>query len=191
MPIAPAANAITDATTVKLYCKIDGVADDDLIQTIINSVSNLFELYCKSKFINSAITEVVDGSGSEIQIVEYCPVTALTEIKFYFDTTAPVIQVLADFIYKGASGLVKYLYGDFPEGFQNIQIKYNAGHGAAIANLPDDLKLAAIKQCEYFYKRDSADFSTTFSEGMIIKAPSELLSPTVKEMLTPYYRARV
>lgn len=188
MPIAPAANAITDATTVKLYCKIVGVADDDLIQTIINSVSNLFELYCKSKFINSAIIEVVDGSGTDIQIVRYCPINAFTEIKFYFDTTTPVAQTLTNFIYNGPSGLFRYLYGIFPEGWQNIQIKYTAGYGAAIANLPDDLKLAAIKQCEFYYKRDSADFSATFEEGMIIKAPSELFSPTVREMLTPYFR---
>jgi uncharacterized phiE125 gp8 family phage protein len=190
MPVTPAANAITTATDVKSYIKLIGTADDDLIQNIINAVSILFENYCAAKFINQAITEVVDGSGSEIQIVEFCPISALTEIQYYFDTDSPTIMPLTNFKFNAKSGMIRDIYTGFPEGWQNIQIKYTAGIGAAIANLPDDLKLAAMKQCQFFYERDSADFSMTFEEGMIVKAPPEMLSPAVKDMLTPYFRAR-
>jgi len=190
MPVVAATNAIVELVDAKGYIKYESTADDDIIQNIINGVSSLFEKYCGSKFINLAITEVVDGSGTQIQIVEYCPITALTEIKFYFDTATPVIQTITDFIFDGPAGMIKGKTGGFPEGWQNIQIIYTAGYGANIAALPDDLKLAAMKQCEFYYKRDAADFSATFEEGMLIKSPAELLSPVVLGMLSPYYHAR-
>jgi len=191
MPVAAATNAIVEKTDVKNYCKIIGTNEDDNVQTIINAVSSLFENYCASKFINIALTEVIDGPGCEIAVVEYCPISALTEITYYFDTDSPVVQTITEFKFNAKAGLIRAVYTPFPEGWQNVQIKYTVGYGAAIANLPDDLKLAAIKQCEFYFKRDTADFSSTFEEGMVIKSPAEMLSPVVRDMLTPYFRVRL
>lgn len=191
MVVALAANAIIDETYFKTYLKLSGVAEDDLIKQIINGVSTLIENYCGSKFINQAVTEVHDGSGSNIQVVENCPIAGLTSIKYEFDTPTPVLQTITDFKFNGGAGLIKYMEGVFPEGWQNVQIIFSSGYGAAIANMPEDLRLATATQVEFFYKRDSADFSSTFEEGMIIKAPSEMLSPVVRDMLSPYFRNRV
>jgi uncharacterized phiE125 gp8 family phage protein len=185
------AQAIIDVATVKQYVKLVGTADDTLIENIINGVSILFEKYCGAKFINQTITEVLDGSGEEKILVEYIPIVSLTEIKSAVDDTSPETLTITDFSFNPSAGIIRYKTGIFEAGFQNISIKYSSGYGAAIANLPDDLKLAALKQCEFFYKRDAADFSDTFDEGMIIRAPSEMLSPTVKDMLTPYFRVRL
>lgn len=186
-----AANAIVDVATVKDYIKLQGTSDVSIIENIINGVSNLFELYCATRFINQTITEIVDGSGSNIQLVEFAPIVSLTEIIFFYDTASPETQTLTDFDFKSKAALIRAKYTLFAEGFQNISIKYSCGHGAAIANMPGDVKLAALKQCEFFYKRDAADFSDTFEEGMVVRAPSEMLSPTVRDMLTPYFRARL
>ena len=181
------ANAICDVTTAKEYIKLTGTADDLLIEKIINGVSSIFENYCHCKFINVAITEVLDGAGEDKIIVDTLPISTLTSIKTRISTTWTALT-LTDFVIDSKAGLILYEVDVFPEGFQNIELKYTAGYGAAIANLPSDLVLAALKQCEFFYKRDSADFSDTFDEGIVIRAPSELLSPTVEGMLAAYYK---
>jgi uncharacterized phiE125 gp8 family phage protein len=182
-------NALVAVADVKSYIKLSGTADDTIIETIINGVSDLFENYCNAKFINIAVTEVLDGQDSDIQVVNSLPVGALTSVKTRV-LDVWTAQTLTEFVTNSKAGLIKWEYGIFPEGFQNVEIKYTAGY-AAISNLPSDLKLAALKQCEFFYKRDAADFSDTFEEGMVIRSPAELLSPTVKGMLSPYYKTNL
>lgn len=177
------ANALVSVAQVKEYIKLDGSSDVALIERIINGVADLFERYTSSKFINVAVVETMDGSGSSNQLVEYCPIISLTSVEF--DSVA---QTIGDFVFNARSGIIHFNNGTFAAGFQNIKITYQSGWGAAMANLPSDVILAALQQCEYFYKRDASDFSTTFSEGLVLKAPSELLSPTVRDMLAPYYR---
>jgi uncharacterized phiE125 gp8 family phage protein len=188
MPLS--ANAIVDVVSAKRYIKLTGTSDDTLIEDIINGVSTLFEKYCNCKFINIAVTEVLDGNGSDIIIVNSLPVSLLTSVKTREGTTWTA-QTLTDFVIASVAGMIKWENGTYTEGFQNIELKYTAGYGANIAALPDDLKLAGMKQCQFFYERDSADFSDTFEEGMIVRAPSELLSPTVRGMLSPYYKTNL
>jgi len=180
------ANAIVSVAQVKEYLKLDGTSDVALIENIINGTSDLFERYTTSKFINVAVVETLDGSGSDKVFVEYCPVVSLTQVKIDDE-----IKTLTDFKINSRSGIIQWTFGTFLAGFQNIIITYQSGYGAAMANLPADLILAALKQCEYFYKRDGADFSTTFEQGLVLKAPSEMLSPTVRDMLSPYFRNKV
>ena len=177
------ANAIVSVAQVKEYLKLDGTSDVALIENIINGTATLFEKYTTSKFINVAVVETIDGNDSDKIFVEYCPIVSLTTIKF--DTVA---QTITDFKFNARSGIIQAINGSFLSGFQNIEITYQSGYGAAMANLPADVILAALKQCEYFYKRDASDFSTTFEQGLVLKAPSEMLSPTVRDMLTPYFR---
>ena len=184
------ANAIVDVAGCKSMIKLLGSADDTIVENLINGTSLMFESYCASKFINQNITEVADGSGSNKLIVENCPITAITEVKFDFDTIAPVVMALSGFNFNGKAGIINNLTGLFTEGFQNIQVKYTSGYGAAKVNLPDDLKLATYLQIEYIYKRDNADFSATLKDGVIFSDPKKFLSYDIMQMLTPYMKVR-
>jgi len=195
MPLA--ANAVIDVATVKSMIKLLGIADDTIIENYINGMSTFFENYCNTKFIDAAVTDILDGSGTDKLLLENPPARTITEIKFDFDTSAPTLMTVTDFSLNSKAGILRIKSdstftdscGVFPEGFQNIQVKYTSGYGAAIANLPDDLKLAAILQVEYAYKRDTVDFSVTFDEGAILKVDPKAMGPRVKDMLDAYKRS--
>ena len=183
-------NAIVDVAGCKSMIKLLGTADDAIVENLINGTSDMFEAYCACKFINSNLTEIYDGEGSNILIVDNCPISSLTEVKFYVDTGSPEVMTLTDFVPNKKSGLIKYINGMFDIGFQNIQVKYTCGYGAAIVNLPADLKLAAYLQIEFIYKRDNADFSRTLQDGVILADPKKFLSADIISMLTPYMKIR-
>jgi hypothetical protein len=194
MPLA--AHALISVVTAKSMIKLLGVADDTIIETYINGVSKLFENYCNTKFIDIAVTDILDGSGTDKLLLENPPARTITEIKFDFDTSAPTLMALADFSLNGKAGILRMKgdstftdgYGVFPEGFQNIQVKYTSGYGAAIANLPEDIILAAVLQVEFLYKRDTADFSTTLGEGFVMKVDPKDFAPGVRALLDTYKR---
>jgi len=183
------ANAIVSVAGCKSMIKLLGTADDAIVENLINGTSQMFESYCAQKFINQNLTEVYDGSGEDILIVENSPINTLTEVQFYFDDT-PEIMTLTDFKINSKAGLIRYINGIFAPGFQNIQVKYACGYGAAIANMPADLQLAAFLQIEFIYKRDNADFSQTLRDGVILSDPKKFLSSDVISMLTPYMKIR-
>ena len=155
-----------------------------------NAIISLAEAkaYCRRKFIQAAIaSEILDGEEDCDQVfLEFAPIVSLTSVKF-----DSVSQDISSFKIDKVAGRLKYDAGIFPEGFQNIEVAYLAGYGAAIANMPEDIKIATKKQVEFFWKRDSADFSDTFDEGMIIRAPGEMLSPAVRDILSTYFRTRI
>ena len=182
------ANAITDIATVKSMIKGIGTSDDTILEMYINGASSFFENYCNTKFIILAITEVVDGSGFSKQIIESAPIATLTEVKYDFDTSSPSIQTIGNFNFNSKAGIIHSKESIFPEGWQNIQIKYTSGYGAAIGNLPADLVMACALQVEYYYKRDTADFSATFEEGFVLKAEPNEFAPRVKNLLAPFKR---
>jgi len=180
------ANAIIDKTEIKLYLKEASTAEDTLFETIINNVSSMFEVYCDNIFIIQALTEDYDGNGTEMLMLRHWPITVLTKVVYEYDGE----QAVSNFKYNAATGVLMSTYAAFPEGFQNVEIQYSAGLAVAKADLPPDLKQAALKQVEFFYKRDAADFSDTFAEGMIVKAPADLFSPIVRGLLAPYRNIR-
>lgn len=188
--MALAANAIVTAAEVRAYIK-GAAADDSLFETISNNVADMFENYCDNYFVISVNTERYDGNNSNLLMLRHRPVTVLTQVKGAALWDDAVVLTLTDYEYNVETAVLRSKYASFIEGFQNFEIQYSSGYGANTAALPDDLKQAALKQIEFFYKRDSADFSATFAEGMIVKAPAPFLTPVVKGLLAPYRNMRV
>ena len=182
------ANAIIDVATAQAMIKLLGTADVSIIEKWINLASDHIEKYCCTKFINQSITEVANGSGSVFIIPRFAPVRTITEITYYYNSLSPQIQTITDFVVDVEAGIIQALRSIFPEGFQNVQIKYTTGHGATMADLSGDVVGACILLVEKYYKVNTADFTTTFGEADAVHTAPDVSRKSITDLLAPYKR---
>lgn len=72
--MALASNALTTVEAVKTYMGNTSSTDDDLIETLINNVSDQIERWCDRVFVSQTFTEFIDARGTRTIGVQNSPI---------------------------------------------------------------------------------------------------------------------
>ena len=68
--MALASNALTTVAAVKTYMGISSSTDDDLLESLINNVSDQIERWCDRTFAATSYTEYIDAFGTRTIAVQ-------------------------------------------------------------------------------------------------------------------------
>jgi uncharacterized phiE125 gp8 family phage protein len=154
-----------DATTLKLWCRIDGSDEDTLLTSLFIPAARLA---CENATGRALITQtwesVLDGwpAASAIELLR-APVIAITSVK-YIDT-AGVEQTMdsADYALDKDSepGWLLPAYDtDWPEARDTanaVRVRYTAGYGATAADVPQALRMwIALHAAAAYQSREAA-----------------------------------
>jgi len=173
-------NALTTLDAVKEYYGMTGSkqSDDDLIENLIDRVTELFQSYCNvNAFKAKNYTEYLDGMGSKYLFVNNVPINSITSIhdddEWDFTTDDLVDSSSYRIVDKKYIVNKDYL---FSLGDQNIKIVYNAGYSA----IPYDLENACIEEVvrRYRHRRDVDVRSKTLDDGTVQYESKNLLHST-------------
>jgi hypothetical protein len=80
--MALASNALTTVAAVKTYMGVSTSTDDDLIETMVNNVSDQIERWCDRTFAVQTYTEYIDARGTRTIAVENPPVESVDIVAF-------------------------------------------------------------------------------------------------------------
>lgn len=185
--------ALCTLSDVKLLLGIQSIDtnEDDLISTLIDNVSSMFETYCGRTFTSTTYTEYYDGLGGDKLYTNQYPIVSVSGI--YDDSSwAYGVDTLIDSSYYRIStnGLsVNLVPGQiFSEGSGNIKIIYTAGY----TTIPLDLKQACIDEVARKYKRrDRIDVTAISLGNESISMFSDDFLPTTKIVLNSYRRISI
>jgi hypothetical protein len=162
--------------------------DDALIEIIIDGVSADFNSYVGRRILEQTeTTAYFDGSGREILLLPRRPVTSIASVT---ENDALLVEgEEQDYRLYSDEGMLVRLSGKWAKGRKNIVLgSYKAGY--AIANLPKDLKLAALKQIAFEYQEQRTkswgEVSRSMSDGSVSKREVTKFLPDVKETLDRY-----
>ncbi|MCY7484428.1 phage gp6-like head-tail connector protein [Paenibacillus alvei] len=166
-------------TTIERIEKIGMFADASDLLLYIMAASQAIENYCKRSFKRQTYTEVLDGAGSPYLVLSNYPVYSG---KAYLDGKEIDLSPNDD-------GML-FLPDGWPKGIRNITVTYDAGYvlpGDPNRTLPEAVEVACIFAVQGLIQNPTGikservgDISVTFGDG------DNMLSPTVKALLTPY-----
>lgn len=155
-------------TEVKMFLRIDGTADDDMLADLILAAREMCEEYTRRKFISTGITmtldafpygsrtdwwdgvreahiNVLDGRADSIYL-PFPPVVSVTSITTYDRDNASAVFSSANYSVDTVGGRV-YLNqsGVWPINLRErnaVSIVYTAGYGATTGSVPNAIKHA-------------------------------------------------
>ena len=148
-------------TELKTFLGITTSDEDARLQQILDGVENAVKRYCGREFAQASYTERVyfySGVGT----VRETPVSAVSSIVTIEGTTL----TLYTFSESGIVEIQEYYDG-------RATVTYTGGYSA----IPDDLKLAILRWCEYLYTKPEALEGQNF-EGISVsytEAPAFVL----------------
>jgi hypothetical protein len=141
-------------------------AQDTVIQGLIDDAQAQIELYCRLAFTQTAVTDVLDGTGTAIIELSRVPVASIAEIRV--GNAAPYDVVAAsDYVLYPETGIVQLVSSPlpnvrarrrgrlWPEGERNIAVDYTGGVPAA--SVPKPVLLACKMQTSTLFWSLGAD----------------------------------
>lgn len=158
--VAPTVDPVTLANT-KSWLKIRSAvtADDTLITSLIKTATNQGEKFCNRWFIQRTAYGLFSGLCASNQESYYflqirrAPLVSISEVAVY---TSGAYVATTDYQLRQTNGFSRVL---FPNGITAdssavypVKITFIAGHAAAEANVPDDLKTAIYAHVAYLYE---------------------------------------
>lgn len=162
-------NAMADLDEVKRYMDITGSTDDvdDELTALINRVSKSMETYCDRQFYIQEHTEYHRGDGSNTLVTYQYPITSISGIWLSTARTWDSDTLIASTEYYNTNTWVVRYNNEFTEEtYDNIRIIYSAGLFSSVATVPDDLKLACIKEVSRAYRtRSDKGYSSKSSDS--------------------------
>ena len=166
----------------------DKSEDNDLIKTLIDRYTDIFESYCnRISFETTIYTDYLDSDGGYYIFPEQSPITSVSGI--WDDTEWSWSgSALSSSSYRIANNNSIVSTIPFTKGKNNIKIVYTAGY----STIPGDLKQVLIEEVVRSFKnRKSIDVvAITASDGSVSRLSKELL-PTTTMVLNRYRRKYV
>lgn len=186
--------AVKDATIVTLtemraFLNIPTAqtGKDDLLIELLDAYNGKMENYLGVTMINSTYTESYDGDGTDCLFLKHYPIVSITDDSFTIDGTA---LSASDYYIYANEGYIKLNSSTFTTNdYQNVDIVYKAGWGAARTNVPDVLKNALKTWVMRVFKAEVIDFSQRFDESSLANIKSQMMPWDIKQDLD-YYRCR-
>ncbi len=166
--------ALVDDEEVQTYLGIskDDVADShELIVSLINQVSAAIESRTGRKYRKASYTEITNGTGRTVMWLEQKPVITTTLVVYFYDGTewddvsASPYSLTPEYDLETGQVWFDERGQRFPAGTKNIKFAYDAGYDG-IANIPLDIKLAALKLIGMYRKQADGDLHGMKSQMM-------------------------
>jgi hypothetical protein len=201
---------LTSQQAVLQYEGITATSDRDLIEKIIERVTERFERYCDRKFLardytydsssndydpDNAILDGLNNRGNfKLLSLPQYPIVSITTVRInetaYTESTG--VYNSGWFIYSQRSGILGLRGYEWLAGFKNIELVYNAG----FATIPADLEEACIKQVVWHLKQGKKEHllgqsGKSLADGSISLNVTGALLPEVKTTLDHYGKIMV
>lgn len=186
-------HAYVSVSSDTMTLEIDGGTNDESNSLTLSDYANITALIAAINALGSGWTATLENSGyGDLETTEICERFGAAcgyranggQQTAYFDVPADAIE---DFTVNKNRGEIYYFCG-FPEGDQNIYIKYTAGY----STMPDDLKLAALVWVKYLYdKRNQEGFGITEYNVGHLKVKYEKIMPSEVKRILDKYRRRI
>lgn len=185
-------------TREDLLAYMDNKSDnvhDKLLDTIIDGVSQRFEVFLRRKLTGEERTEVFDGGKKRYLLPAY-PIDTGETITINIDGVTSFVEDTDYFVWD-KMGMIEFSGKISNEKPRILSITWTGGYAAdattgALA-VPDDIKRVCIMQCafEFRRRRDMGISSVSSPDGNItVNRPAALL-PEVIATLQPYAHRRV
>lgn len=139
--------------------------DQTLVQALIEASTSAIEKECRRIFGAANYVEVQDGNRENFLFVHNYPINSLTSIVIKVDDTGDndITLTSTALTYCSETGEIRWdkltadvtdYLGYFPEGFQNITIRYNGG----FSEIPTPIQQVCAQIVIQLYKREDADY---------------------------------
>jgi hypothetical protein len=176
---------------VKNYLGITTIdsTEDALIETLIDGVSKLFEMYCGTVFEATEYTEFYDGDGTSCLFPYNYPITSISGIwdDMSWEWGDNTKIEATNYRIKNSNTIIlrDIVFYDYE---QNIKIIYTAGY----ITIPADIKQACVEETARKYKgKEHIDMvSLSFGTESTTKYINDLL-PTTKTVLSKYRKISI
>lgn len=167
-------------------------AKDSVITTLIATASQIVESHCNRTFAKATYTEYLDNEFTGYIRIKNAPITSITSLTFYPDTTIDVKDV-SDFCFNdyGEISGKGYVYC-FPTGVRSIKVVYVGGY----ETIPADVQAATAFVLSNLYNSIGRDNSVLTLKTLDIsyqlrEKESGILTPDIKALLSKYRRVSI
>lgn len=187
-------------TNLKLRTGHDAtdVADDDLLNLIIEGVSERFQKHCNREFERSEEAyEEFGGDETEIRVSRY-PIELVVGFESKTGERVGFLPLsVNDDSYVIRHNCVISLHSPLAGHRTQCRVQYIGGYvlpgstaGVGQTALPDDLEMACMEQCVHWWQnRDRLGQVSTSADGVTVQQFAQLdLLPSVKSTLEKYKR---
>ena len=179
---------------VKRYLGKTTDEDSPILERIIDNVSREFNAYTDRTLVAFSHTNIYfDGNGKEIMWLPNYPVISGNNTAIYEDGTLLTEGANNDYLMYADTGELYRVNNTWYYGPKKIKITYIAGYVCTGANstLPEDLRMAALKQIAYefshYQRKDWGQDSITYPDGSRSMTQQGLLKD-VQVVLDAYRR---
>lgn len=165
--------------------------DEDVLYRLVNAVCSAIERHLGKKIIIQEVTEYHDGGHNEI-FLRYYPVSSITSV-----TENGTVLDADDYVFYDDIGLLaRVVDGADSEWYderRSVAVVYQAGYGTqtvangevtAIADVPEDIRLAALSWLRTIWKTEPENFSAQVAGGVVIRP--HRMPAEVAGLLEPY-----
>lgn len=157
----------------KVYKKKTKTDDDEVVTTLISSVSSLIKMYCGHSFIDyysSSKVEIfnVDINQDALLLNEW-PVRTVSQIEYRdtYDEAYAVMEATDYYVDATIDTIFKHV-GYWPSGFGAVKVTYTAGY----ADTPEDVKIAALDLITHYLKEEYKERKTIGQVNIDNSTPS-------------------
>lgn len=176
-----------------VFDDVDNRTDEeiDVVYRIANGVCEAIKRYLDKPIINEEVTERRDGGDGVIFLSNY-PVISISSVTDDGDTLDdPSSEGAGDggYDYIADIGELYKEQGVFTTGRQKVEVTYTAGYGSTEADIPFDLKQAALIWIAQMWDVDVENYATIITEGEVVR-PSRMPRQST-QLLQPYVKVNV
>jgi hypothetical protein len=160
--------------------KVESLKNDDRINSLITSASQLVKTYCGNTFVDFYTVDRVEAFSLEhdtrsVQTTEH-PLVSVTKVEqrasyssAYVELTEAAFEFYIDFETDTILRTSESTYGYWAQGPAGVQVTYKAGYD--MNAIPEDLKLALIDIINY-YRNDEYKIRRTIGGSSMENNPT-------------------
>ena len=176
---------LIDIDEYKIYAKISTTDQDEKIELISSSVSELVKAYCARAFLDYYDTDKVEyyNGGATSYFTEEMPIMSITSIEESIDYGQNYTALVSfeDYVLDLMNDKIIIFAGDLVNAPNYYKITYKAG----FPRLPSDLKLACFDLVDYYMKKESTPRKSG-SDVSVQYITNSDLPPHIKRVLDLY-----
>lgn len=158
-------------------------SNDQFYNLILAGVCLAVEEHIRRPVIAREITERLDGNGRANLVLKptILSVSSIKENDTALAETEYLVRKETGFITRLCA---TYTAGKWCKGTGNVEVVYTAGLAATAAEVPEDVKLAAIIAWKFYYQTGPMDYNARIEGGTMIKP--ENFPRAARFLLDPY-----
>lgn len=137
---------------VKIYLRIDGESENELLNSMITATRELAEKYLSASLINQQWKIAYDETLPETVRLYNGPVNSVESMKLIDEAGGETVFASSNYYLKADN---HYLHFKNIPSARRIEISYNTGYGATAEDIPEVLKQGLLALIGKVYERKS------------------------------------